>query len=64
MTYRLYGEKRGIEMYSTVLGIYINHPTTKYVVLDNGKEVKRSEISDEEYEALKEWGCIVIEFER
>ena len=51
-------------MYSAVLGIYINHPTTKYVVLDNGKEVKRSEISNEVYEALKEWGCIVREFER
>ena len=51
-------------MYSTVLGIYINHPTTKYVVLENGKEVKRTDISDEEYEALKEWGCIVKEFER
>ena len=51
-------------MYCRQLGMYINHPTTKYVVLDNGKEVKRSEISDEEYEALKEWGCIIREFER
>ena len=30
----------------------------------NNREVKRSEISDEEYEALKEWDCIVREFER
>lgn len=51
-------------MYCSQLGIYVNHPTTKYVVLDNGKKVKRSEISDEEYEALKEWGCIIREFER
>ena len=51
-------------MYCRELGIYINYPTTKYVVLDNGKEVKRSDISCEEYEALKEWGCIVREFER
>lgn len=50
--------------YCRELGIYVNHPTTKYVVLDNGKEVKRLEISDEEYEALKEWGCIIREFER
>ena len=51
-------------MYNRQLDIYMNHPTTKYVVLDNGKVVKRSEISDEEYEALKEWDCIVREFER
>ena len=51
-------------MYCRELGIYVNHPITKYVVLDNGKEVKRSETSDEEYEALKEWGCIIREFER
>ena len=51
-------------MYNRQLIRYMNHPTTKYVVLDNGKEVERSEISDEEYEALKEWGCIVREFER
>lgn len=51
-------------MYNRQLGMYINHATTKYVVLDNGKEVKRSDISCEEYEALKEWGCIVREFER
>ena len=56
--------KEVILMYYRQLGMYINHPTTKYVVLDNGNEVKRSEISDEEYEALKEWGCIVREFER
>ena len=51
-------------MYCRQLGMYINHQTTKYVVLDNGKVVKRADISDEEYEALKEWGCIVREFER
>ena len=51
-------------MYCRQLWMYINHPTTKYVVLDNGKVVKRADISDEEYEALKEWGCIVREFER
>ena len=51
-------------MYCRELGIYINYPTTKYVALDNGKVVKRSEISDEEYEALKEWECIIREFER
>ena len=51
-------------MYCRQLGMYINHTTTKYVVLDNGNEVKRLEISGEEYEALKEWGCIVREFER
>ena len=51
-------------MYCSELGIYINYPTTKYVALDNGKVVKRSEISDEEYEALKEWECIIREFER
>ena len=51
-------------MYNRQLGMYINHATTKYVVLDYGKEVKRSDISCEEYEALKEWGCIVREFER
>lgn len=51
-------------MYNKQLGMYINHPTTKYVLLDNGKEVKRSEITDEVYEALKEWGCIVREVER
>lgn len=51
-------------MYCRQLGMYINHSTTKYVVLDNGKVVKRADISDEEYEALKEWGCIVREFER
>ena len=51
-------------MYNRQLGIYMNHPTTKYVVLDNGKEIKRADISNEEYEALKEWGCIVREFER
>ena len=36
-------------MYCRQLGIYVNHPTTKY---------------NEEYEALKEWGCIVREFEK
>lgn len=51
-------------MYCRELGIYVNHPTTKYIILDNGKEVKRSEISDEEYEALKEWGCIIKEIEK
>ena len=51
-------------MYNRHLGIYMNHPTIKYVVLDNGKVVKRAEISDEVYEALKEWGCVVKEFER
>lgn len=51
-------------MYNGNLGIYQNHPTQKYVVLDNGKTVKRTEIPDEEYDALKEWGCIVREFER
>ena len=51
-------------MYCRELGIYINQHTTKYVLLDNGKEVKRADISDEEYEALKEWGCIIREFER
>lgn len=51
-------------MYCRQLGIYINHPTTKYVVLDNGREVRRSDISNEEYEALKEWGYIVREFEK
>ena len=51
-------------MYNRQLGMYVNHPTTKYVALDNGKEIKRLEISDEEYEVLKEWGCIVKEFER
>ena len=56
--------KEVILMYCRQLGMYINHPTTKYVVLDNGKVVKRADISDEEYEALKEWGCIVREFER
>ena len=39
-------------MYCRELGIYINHQTTKYVVLDNAKEIKRADISDEEYEAL------------
>ena len=56
--------KEVILMYCRQLGMYINHPTTKYVALDNGKEVKRSEISDEVYEALKEWGCIVRESDR
>ena len=56
--------KEVILMYCRQLGMYINHPTTKYVVLDDGREIKKSEISDEEYEALKEWGCIIREFER
>lgn len=57
--------KEVILMYCRELGIYINRQhTIKYILLDNGKEVKRSEISDEEYEALKKWGCIVREFER
>ena len=56
--------KEVILMYCRQLEMYINHPTTKYVALDNGKVVKRSEISDEEYEALKEWECIIREFER
>ena len=51
-------------MYNRQLGMYINHPTTKYIVLDNGKEVKRVDISDEEYEALKEWCCIVREINK
>lgn len=51
-------------MYCRQLGMYMNHPTKKYVVLDNDKVVKRADISDEEYEAMKEWGCIVREFER
>ena len=52
------------KMYNRQLRTYINHPATKYVVLDNGKEVKIADISSEEYEALKEWGCIIREFER
>lgn len=51
-------------MYYRQLGIYINHPTTKYVVLNDGREIKRANISNEEYEALKEWGYIVREFEK
>ena len=51
-------------MYNRQLDIYMNHPTTKYVVLYNGNEVKRADISEEEYKALKEWDCIVKEFER
>lgn len=51
-------------LWNNQLKRYINMPTAKYVVLKDGREIKRKEISDEEYEYLKDCGWIVREFER
>ena len=50
-------------MYNYQFGIYMNYPVTRYVELANGNIIRRDSIPDDEYEALKEWGEIIREFE-
>lgn len=56
------GKGKEIKMFNRELGIYINNAIVKYIVLDDGREIKIKDIKADEYQALKEWGVIVREF--